>query len=61
MNEAVATASSFNKDKVIRYSLFVIVMVLYTLPIPTALYRLARRQSYAHTWARQLFVLASRA
>ena len=35
MNEAVAANNSgINKDKAIRYSLFVIVMVLYTLPLP---------------------------
>jgi hypothetical protein len=35
MNEAVtANNSGMNKDKAIRYSLFVIVMVLYTLPLP---------------------------
>ncbi|MDP6616957.1 MAG: hypothetical protein QF790_07330, partial [Gammaproteobacteria bacterium] len=35
MNEtAAAVATGFSKDKVIRYSLFVIFMVLYTLPIP---------------------------
>ncbi|MBS93580.1 MAG: hypothetical protein CL799_03915 [Chromatiales bacterium] len=35
MNEsAAAVATGINKDKVIRYSLFVIFMVLYTLPIP---------------------------
>lgn len=36
MNEATAQApaAGFNKDKAIRYSLFVIVMTLYTLPLP---------------------------
>ena len=35
MNEAATTnTSGMNKDKAIRYSLLVIVMVLYTLPLP---------------------------
>ena len=38
MNEAASTetaaAASISKDKLIRYSLFVIVMILYTLPMP---------------------------
>jgi hypothetical protein len=37
MSDAAASAApteGFSKDKAIRYSLFVIVMVLYTLPIP---------------------------
>ena len=37
MNEAVATAQGISKDKLIRYSLFFIVMGLYTLPIPLPL------------------------
>ena len=41
MSEAAATDSAvtggLNKDKVIRYSLFVIVMTLYTLPMPIPL------------------------
>ena len=41
MTEAAATDSAvtggLNKDKVIRYSLFVIVMTLYTLPMPIPL------------------------
>ena len=38
MNEAASTetlaSESISKDKLIRYSLFVIVMILYTLPMP---------------------------
>jgi hypothetical protein len=41
MTEAAATDSAvtggLNKDKIIRYSLFVIVMTLYTLPMPIPL------------------------
>jgi hypothetical protein len=37
MNDSVTTAAAVRKDKIIRYSLFFIVMALYTLPLPIPL------------------------